>query len=150
MKRHYKPGMYKRTCRQRLSGIEEMVMKMVNAQNLEATSNEIQSTQITRTYRGRTTCTHPNCLLKQPDFNAENLADVAIRLLSGESLGRIASRFERILARPQCKRCALHVMQGRKTYSTEQEWKRLDELGQWHHRRQRRSQRMRTGYSTIK
>lgn len=86
----------------------------------------------------RTVCVQPRCLFKRSGFNVQHLADLLIRKLCGESLGKIVSESEQIEARPQCTSCALRVMQGRKAYRTEEEWDHLVDLGRWHHRRQRR------------
>lgn len=83
-------------------------------------------------------CTQPGCLLKRAGFNVEHLAKFLIQTLAGECMEGIVLESERILARPQCTHCALRVMQGRKAYLTEAEWSHLDDLGGWHHRRQRR------------
>ena len=89
----------------------------------------------------RAVCTQPGCLLKRAGVNAEHLANILIRTLAGELMEDIVLESERILARPQCMHCALRVMQGLKAYLTEAEWSHLDDLGHWHHRRQRRKQR---------
>jgi hypothetical protein len=91
----------------------------------------------------RTSCVQPGCLLKRKDFNAQHLAEFFIRILVGESMEFMAPESEPIIARPQCTHCALRVMQGRKAFLTETEWNHLDDLGHWHHRRQRRRERWR-------
>ena len=91
----------------------------------------------------RTICVQPGCLLKRKDFNAQHLAEFFIRTLAGESMEIMAPESERIIARPQCTHCALRVMQGRKAFLTETEWGHLDDLGHWHHRRQRRREHWR-------
>ena len=86
----------------------------------------------------RATCTQPWCPLKAHGFEAEDLADWFVRFLAGESREALAPEAKRFSVRQNCRSCALNVMQGKKTYLTESEWQRLDELGQWHHRRYRR------------
>ena len=88
----------------------------------------------------KTICTQPSCLFKREGFNSEHLANILIRTLAGERIEGMVLESERILARPQCFYCALRVMQGLKAYLTEAEWSCLDDLGDWHHRRQRRKQ----------
>ena len=122
-------------------------MRTNPAINLETVAAKDKPASMTITYKNRITCAQPGCLMKRPGFNASELADITIRLLAGETLNRLVSSFEMILARPQCKQCALHVMEGKKTFPTAEEWKHLDDLGQWYGRRQRRKHRMRTGYS---
>jgi len=86
----------------------------------------------------RTICVQPGCLLKRKGFNTQHFAEFFIQALAGESMEIMAPESERIIARPQCTHCALRVMQGRKAFLTETEWGHLDDLGHWHHRRQRR------------
>jgi len=85
-------------------------------------------------------CTQPWCPLKAHGFKAEDLADLLIRYLAGESREVMVPEAKRIAVRHVCRFCALNVMQGKNTYLTEPEWQRLDELGQWHHRRYRRKE----------
>jgi len=90
----------------------------------------------------RTTCVQPYCLLKGAGMNAHHLAKLVVRILAGEPLESMVPKPKRISLRLQCVPCALRIMQGRKAYLTEYEWKRLDDLGHWHHRRQRRGERL--------
>ena len=90
---------------------------------------------------GRAVCTQPGCLLKKAGLNLENLADFLVRILAGESMGKIAPGSNLITPRPMCKDCALRVLSGKNAYRTESEWNRLDNLGHWHHRRRQRSER---------
>lgn len=90
----------------------------------------------------RTICVQPGCLFKKAGFKVEHLAELTIRLLAGEPLNRIVTDAERIVARPQCIRCALRIMQRRKAYQTKDEWQHLDDLGHWRHRRHRRRRRL--------
>ena len=90
----------------------------------------------------RVVCTQPGCLLRRPGLNVRHLATLLIGTLAGQSLGGIVLGSELINARPQCTQCALRVLQGKKAFKTEDEWSHLDDLGHWHHRRQRRSRRV--------
>lgn len=92
-------------------------------------------------YRSRKLCTQPGCLLRRTGFSAEHLAGILIQLLSGKSMESLIGASERISARPQCVDCALRVMQGGKAFLSGAEWGHLDELGNWHYRRERRRQR---------
>jgi hypothetical protein len=89
----------------------------------------------------RTICVQPGCLFKNTGFKAQHLTEFLVQRLTGESLESVTPEFEQILSRPQCTPCALRVMQGGKACLTEAEWSHLDEVGQWHQRRQRRSKR---------
>lgn len=93
-------------------------------------------------YGRRMVCTQAGCLLRRPGLKARHLADLLARILAGQSLDDIVPESELISARPQCSQCALRVLQGKKAFRTEDEWRYLDELGHWHHRRQRRNRRL--------
>ena len=86
----------------------------------------------------RTPCTQPACLLRQKGLDPEFFAKVLVRALAGECLDDVVPEFCMIQARPQCTLCALRVMQGGRAYRTADEWRQLDGLGRWHHRRHRR------------
>ena len=97
-----------------------------------------QPSSLTTTYKGRITCSQPACLFKKQVFGARQLADITVRMLAGEPVSKFVSSSARILARPQCKSCALRIMEGKKAFHSVEEWKQLDDLGQWHNRRERR------------
>ncbi|MBT8038804.1 MAG: hypothetical protein KJN78_01045, partial [Gammaproteobacteria bacterium] len=90
---------------------------------------------------GRASCTQPDCLLRKAGLDQEILATFLVRLLAGEPVEKIAPGRDTISPRPLCKQCALRVLSGKNAYRTDAEWKKLDDLGHWHHRRQQRSLR---------
>ena len=91
----------------------------------------------------RKVCKNAGCLLKKKDFNSQNLAEFIIGTLAGASVESMFSESEKTTANPKCTQCAMRIMQGRKAFLTESEWDHLDNLGHWHHRRQRRKERWR-------
>ena len=80
----------------------------------------------------------PWCLFKRECFKDEDLAGFIIQILAGNSLEDILPEAGQIVVRAECSLCALRVIQGRKACLTQAEWNHLDDLGQWHTRRQRR------------
>lgn len=86
----------------------------------------------------RTPCTQPACLLRQKGLDPGFFAKVLVRALAGDCLDDVVPESCMIQTRPQCTLCALRVMQGGRAYLTADEWRQLDDLGQWHQRRQRR------------
>lgn len=91
----------------------------------------------------RPRCEQPACLLKHGQLNAERLAEYLVQMLAGSTPNAIQPDSECICPRPACTSCALSAIQGGRTYFTDSEWRHLDELGQWHHRRHRRKTRQR-------
>ncbi len=89
----------------------------------------------------RPQCTEPACLLKQEGMCREMLANCLVRLLAGEPPEALVTGAAVICPRPQCVDCALKVINGSAAFFTDSQWKRLDQLGRWHHRRQRRRAR---------
>jgi len=88
-------------------------------------------------------CSRPACPLKKPGIVTEYLATVFPPAVMDGSLDHWAKDSERVKMRTQCVHCALGVLEGRKTYPTAGEWKRLVALGHWHERRQHRRTRRR-------
>lgn len=86
-------------------------------------------------------CVQPWCLLKKKGLTVEDIARFLIKSLAGEPHQVENPESRRIVARSQCILCALRVMQGRKAFLSHAEWDHLDDLGHWHHKRQRRQQR---------
>jgi hypothetical protein len=99
------------------------------------------NSSLTMESRTRIICVQPDCLFRRAGLKAKHLAGFLVRILAGESLDNMVLESEQIEARLQCTDCALRVMQGQKSYRIEEEWKHLDDLGHWHHRRQRRRER---------
>ena len=97
----------------------------------------------TGTTRIRATCTQPGCPFKTVGCKTNELAISLVQFLAGESRKNIFPGTEPIVARFQCIDCAWRVIQGNKPFHTEEEWDHLDELGRWHHRRQRRADKWR-------
>ena len=97
------------------------------------------NSSLTAEHRPKTICVQPDCLFKGAGFKAQHLAALLIRTLAREALAEIVYECEQIESRSQCIACALRIMQGRKAFRTEEEWKLLDDLGHWHRRRQRRN-----------
>jgi hypothetical protein len=86
------------------------------------------------------TCVQPECLLKRSDVDTEYLADLLMRLLSGETAEHLVQESEMIENRPICGRCAVRVLRGGGAYKTRAEQDHLVELADRHRRRQRRRQ----------
>jgi hypothetical protein len=89
--------------------------------------------------RQRLTCTQPGCPLKVHGYTTDDLADLLVRFMAGETRDALAPDAKGYSVGKNCRSCARNVMQGKRTYHTESEWQHLDELGQWHNRRHRHS-----------
>ena len=99
------------------------------------------SSCLTTDHQARSICERPDCLFKTPGFKSRQFTESLLRQLPKDVLQGIDPRLEQILACPRCVSCARNVMQGGKACRTNEEWDHLNELGRWHHRRQRRSRR---------
>jgi hypothetical protein len=119
-------------------GIEVINMTTWCAIEPDVETIKSQPSSLITTYKGRIACSQPACLLKKQVSGARQLADITVQMLAGEPVSKFVSSSARILARPQCKSCALRIMEGKKAFRNVEEWKQLDDLGQWHNRRQRR------------
>ena len=88
-----------------------------------------------------TICVQPDCLLRRVNLNVEYLAKILVGTLEGNSMDPLVPLSERINSRPHCTDCALRVLRGKRAFLTQPEWDHLNDLGQWHHRRSRKSDR---------
>ena len=86
----------------------------------------------------RPTCRQPWCPMRRKTFAAEDIAERVLRDVSGKSAQDPLPEEKRITPGPYCRSCIVNIIQGKRTYHTEAEWKHLDEVGQWHYRRDRR------------
>lgn len=88
-------------------------------------------------------CLQPGCLLRRKDLDMGCLAEILVFELAGKPLDELIDKSERIVVRTQCTACVLCVLKGGKAYLTDTEHEELIKLGHWHHRRQRRRDRLR-------
>lgn len=89
----------------------------------------------------RPQCRQSGCLLKQDGMDGQRLAASLVQLLAGSPPESINPDCRCIEPRESCVRCALGVIEGGHAFNSGPEWKRLDQLGQWHRRRVSRRNR---------
>ncbi|MFT5351592.1 MAG: hypothetical protein ACI9MF_002415 [Gammaproteobacteria bacterium] len=85
-----------------------------------------------------TICVQPDCPLKDSGLDSTCLAKILQKALAGNSLDSLIPEGKRIDMRSQCLECIERVMLGGRAFLTASEWDLLNELGQWHRRRERR------------
>ena len=86
----------------------------------------------------RPTCRQPWCPMRRSKFAAEDIAEVILRDIAGDSAKSPFSEDRRITPGPYCRACIGNVIRGKNVFHTEAEWRQLDAAGRWHHRRDRR------------
>ena len=72
------------------------------------------------------------------DLHAGHIGEILLMTISGKSTANQLASDRVIVALPRCKACVMRVLQGGRAYLTQDEWDRLNALGQWHRRRSRR------------
>ena len=86
-------------------------------------------------------CTQPECLLREEDVDCRSLAELIVRVISGEDVSEVMRGKTPVYPYERCVGCALRVMRGREPLPTVEEVERLLEAGKWSHRRWRRRAR---------
>jgi hypothetical protein len=86
-------------------------------------------------------CTQPECLLQEPDVDCHALADVIVRVISGEDVTDVLDCKSPIQRYERCTECALRVMAGARPLPTADDVERVLVAGQKSHRRRRRRAR---------
>jgi hypothetical protein len=71
-------------------------------------------------------CTQPQCLLRSEGMGSEFLAELVVRLLSGEDLSGVVPPDRLITRKERCLRCVRSVMQDRGAFATAEELKRIE------------------------
>jgi hypothetical protein len=89
--------------------------------------------------RQRLTCAQPGCPMKVHRYTTEDLADLLVRFMAGESRDELTPDAKGYSVSENCRSCACNVMHGKQTYHTESEWQHLDDLGRRYNRRHRHS-----------
>ena len=85
-----------------------------------------------------TACEEPRCILRDETFRLDDIGEILLMTLSGKSTASYFGADRAIVALPWCRACVMRVLQGGKAYLTQDDWGRLNALGQWHRRRSRR------------
>ena len=83
-------------------------------------------------------CENPGCVLRDKTFTLDDIGEILLMTISGKSTANQLAADRVIVALPRCKACVMRVLQGGRAYLTQDEWDRLNALGQWHRRRSRR------------
>ena len=93
------------------------------------------------TYEFRPHCGQPACLMQRGFADRREFAGRIVRLLAGAAPGDIEPGCACIAPGRHCADCALGILEGKRALPTRPEWERLDRLGRWHQRRERRRAR---------
>ena len=83
-------------------------------------------------------CEQSWCVLRDKTFTLDDIGEILLMTISGKSTANHLASDRVIVALPRCKVCVMRVLQGGRAYLTQDEWDRLNALGQWHRRRSRR------------
>jgi hypothetical protein len=86
-------------------------------------------------------CTQPGCYLREADVDCHALAEVIVRVISGEDVTDLMNGSSPIQRFERCTGCALRVMAGKQPLPTATEIEQLLEAGHRSHRRRRRQAR---------
>ena len=83
-------------------------------------------------------CTQPECLLREEDVDCRSVAELMVRVLSGEDVPDVMAGKPSIHPYERCVDCVLRVTRGGKPLPSLEEVERLLEAGRSSHRRWKR------------
>ncbi len=86
-------------------------------------------------------CTDDRCLLQDDGVGSVFIADLVLRVMSGEDVSELISSKPPFTRKDQCLECVLRVMRDRRPLRTVAEYEKLVDAGRWSHRRWRRRAR---------
>ena len=86
-------------------------------------------------------CTDDRCLLRDDCVGSVFIADLVLRVMSGEDVSELISSKPSFTRKDQCLECVLRVMRDRRPLRTVAEYEKLVDAGRWSHRRWRRRAR---------
>jgi hypothetical protein len=84
-------------------------------------------------------CVQPHCWLKSLGSDKQQIITVLSLALAGLPTSGAIGPSQQIKIYPQCEQCIQRVLNDGKAFLSQKEWDHLNQLGDWHRRRARRS-----------